>query len=304
MSDVLARICADKRAEVARRKRARGLSTLDAEARAGEAPRGFVAALREAVAGRRYGLICEIKKASPSKGLIRADFDPPAHARAYQAGGATCLSVLTDGPYFQGADAHLAAARAACALPVLRKDFTLDPYQVAEARALGAEPDAVLIPCGGGGLTAGIATAIKAELPSCRIFMVEPEGFDDTARSLAAGRRLANQPGPGTLCDALTADMPGELTFPINRALTEGALTVADAAVCEGVYGAFTEFKLVLEPSGAIALAALLSGALGEVFDPSGKTVAVVASGGNVDPGTYAEALRAGATRAAAREKI
>jgi threonine dehydratase len=169
---------------------------------------------------------------------------------------------------------------------------------VAQARALGAEPDAVLIPCGGGGLTAGIATAVKAELPSCRIFMVEPEGFDDTARSLAAGRRLANEPGPGTLCDALTAQMPGELTFPINRALTEGALTVADATVCEGVYAASTEFKLVLEPSGAIGLAGLLSGALGEAFDPGGKTVAVVASGGNVDPGTYAEALRTGAARA------
>ena len=139
MSDVLARICADKRDHVARRKRERPLGDVIAAARAAEPPRGFADRLAAEVARGRYGLIAEIKKASPSKGLIRADFDPVSLARAYAAGGATCLSVLTDEPYFQGRDGYLTAARAAVDLPVLRKDFMLDPYQIVESRALGAD---------------------------------------------------------------------------------------------------------------------------------------------------------------------
>jgi indole-3-glycerol phosphate synthase len=139
MPDVLADICAETRAEVARRKQA--VSEAALQRRLGEAPprRPFASALAQTAAAGRHALIAEIKKASPSRGLIRADFDPAALARAYAAGGATCLSVLTDKPYFQGSDAHLQQARAACPLPVLRKDFILDPYQVLESRGFGAD---------------------------------------------------------------------------------------------------------------------------------------------------------------------
>ena len=137
MAGVLARICADKRAETARRKAARPLAEVEATARGAPPPRGFADRLAGAAAGG-YGLIAEIKRASPSKGVIRADFDPAALARAYESGGAACLSVLTEETDFQGRNADLVAARAACALPVLRKDFMLDPWQIVEARASAA----------------------------------------------------------------------------------------------------------------------------------------------------------------------
>jgi indole-3-glycerol phosphate synthase len=139
MSDVLRRICETKRTEIARAKAERPLGEVERAARAAPPPRGFIAALKRATSAGGYGLVAEIKRASPSAGLIRGDFDPVTLARAYALGGAACLSVLTDAPYFQGKPDDLVAARGAVALPVLRKDFMLDPYQIAESRALGAD---------------------------------------------------------------------------------------------------------------------------------------------------------------------
>jgi indole-3-glycerol phosphate synthase len=148
LPDVLVRICANTRAEVDARKAAKPVEALrQIIASRGDRPRGFGAALKDATVRGKYGLIAEIKKASPSGGLIRADFDPAALARAYRDGGAACLSVLTDGKYFQGTSDHFRAARAAVNLPVLRKDFILDPWQVFESRAMGADCILLIMAC-------------------------------------------------------------------------------------------------------------------------------------------------------------
>ena len=173
-----------KRQEVAERRARASLADLDERACEVSAPRGFQAALRAAPG---YALITEIKKASPSKGLIRAEFDPPAHARAYAAAGAACLSVLTDARFFQGHGEYLVAARGACDLPVLRKDFTVDPWQVAEARAIGA--DAILI------IVAALDDGAMTEIEAAAIergmdVLVEVHDADELDRALRLRSRL------------------------------------------------------------------------------------------------------------------
>ena len=156
-----------------------------------------------------------------------------------------------------------------------------------QAKALGAVPDALLVCCAGGGLTAGCALAWETLLPSARVYAVEPAGFDDTARSLAAGERLGNAPGARSICDAVLAPMPGTLTFAINAPRLGGGLVVSDAEALAAMRVAFEEFGLVAEPGGAVAFAAALSGRL----PLAGRTVAVVLTGANVDPAMYLRAL-------------
>ena len=156
-----------------------------------------------------------------------------------------------------------------------------------DARALGIVPDAAIVCCGGGGLIAGTATALSHHFPGIAVWSAEPVGFDDTARSLRSGQREGNTPGAASICDALLAPMPGELTFAVNRRLLAGGLAVDDRAVLSAMRQAFLELKVVVEPGGAVALAAALSGAL----DCREKTVLVVLSGGNVDPARFILAL-------------
>jgi threonine dehydratase len=160
----------------------------------------------------------------------------------------------------------------------------------AQAKARDIRLDAVLVCCGGGGLTAGCATALAAETPETKVYVVEPAAFNDTGRSLAAGHRVANAPGATSFCDALLAPIPGEITFAINKELLAGAFAVSDREVAHAMAVAFADYKLVVEPGGAVALAAVLSGK----YDIEGRNAAVVASGGNVDRETYTAALQQG----------
>ena len=160
---------------------------------------------------------------------------------------------------------------------------------VAQARAAGAEPDAVIVPCGGGGLAAGVAIAVTDALPGAAVWGVEPENFDDTRRSLAEGRRVANLPGYGSICDAILTPEPGVITFEVNRRKLAGVVAVSDAEAAAAVSEAMRSLKLVVEPGGVVGLAALLAGKV----PVAGRTVVVVLSGANVDPAAYARIIEA-----------
>ena len=228
----LEEICAAKRDEIDARKQKVSTADLRAMARDQSAPRGFEAALRTA-SESGFGLIAEIKKASPSKGLIREDFRPVDHARDYQAGGAACLSVLTDAPYFQGHEEYLIAARAACDLPVLRKDFMVDPWQCLEARSIGA--DAILI------IVAALEDSAMIEIETTArehdmVSLLEVHNVAERLAPLAPeGALLVGESGIATHADCERLAKSGVRTFLVGESLMRADdVAAATRALLEG----------------------------------------------------------------------
>ena len=261
MTDILARIADYKRIEVAELKQGESHDAVEGRANAASPPRGFRVALERAATPGRLALIAEVKKASPSKGLIRADFDPPALARAYQAGGAACLSVLTDAPSFQGADAYLTAAREATALPALRKEFLIDPWQVAQSRALGADAILVILAICDDALTAELlAEAARFGMDA----LVEAHDAAEVDRAVALGAGLigVNNRDLRTFVTDLAVTERLAARIPSDRLLvTESGIgTPADVArlARAGARAMLVGESLMRQPDVAAATRALL----------------------------------------------
>ncbi|MGB6538122.1 MAG: indole-3-glycerol phosphate synthase TrpC [Xanthobacteraceae bacterium] len=275
MADILGEIAAYKRKEIAAAKRSRSAEQVEQAAKAAPAPRGFLAAIERRLAAGDYALIAEIKRASPSKGLIRQDFDPPALARAYESGGAACLSVLTDTPSFQGNLEHLRAARAATVLPVLRKDFFYDPYQVAESCEAGADCILIIMAAVDDGCAAELEAAsfalgmdallevhdqseldralrLKSRLiginnRNLKTFATTLATCEQLARNVPAGRVIVGESGIFTPEDLVRLGKAGISAFLVGESLmrqadvagaTRALLARNAAAVVSPAYGA------------------------------------------------------------------
>lgn len=262
MADILSRIADYKRQEVTAKKARIGPTHLEAAARAVSPPRGFAAALAQSAAPGRLALIAEIKKASPSKGLIRPDFDPPKLARAYAEGGAACLSVLTDAPSFQGDDAYLAAARDAVSLPCLRKEFLVDPWQVVESRSLGADAVLVILAM----VDDSLAHALLTEASRLGMdALVEVHDEDEMARARSLGATLVginNRDLKSFAVDLAVTERLAPLAPPSALLVTESGITgAADAArlARAGATAMLVGESLMREPNVTAATRALLA---------------------------------------------